>query len=79
MSFLCLSSDVKFVFSLCTPDAHLWPPLCRCKLRTDARVRDLYRIGRTLGTGGALLPSFVGCRDTGGHRSPHLFRMHMYL
>ena len=25
----------------------------RCKLRTDARVRDVYKIGRTLGSGGA--------------------------
>ena len=30
-------------------------PICRCKLRTDAKVRDLYRIGRTLGTGGERL------------------------
>ena len=29
----------------------------RCKLRTDARVRDVYKIGRTLGSGGALVAS----------------------
>lgn len=28
---------------------------CSCKLRTDAKVRDVYKIGKTLGTGGELV------------------------
>ena len=31
----------------------------RCKLRTDARVRDVYKIGRTLGSGGADISTSV--------------------
>ena len=33
----------------------------RCKLRTDARVRDVYKIGRTLGSGGAPVSNSVLC------------------
>jgi hypothetical protein len=47
-----LSLEVGFVRVLFCHVFILWVR-CRSKLRTDAKVRDVYRIGHTLGTGGA--------------------------
>ena len=46
-----IASTLLVYHQYTVPSADIFA-VCRCKLRTDAKVRDLYRIGRTLGTGG---------------------------